>query len=204
MNKDKFLKEIKKILSDKKMSNLITVLIILAFALIAFSVFSPKLLNKNDNGASKDISQVEKEAEDNQNTNTSLNNYEEQQKKELETILKSIDGVGDVKVMITFEGGEEKVLGYDNNTQTTTTEETDTQGGKRLNNQQTDGSKVVMSSSGGDSEPFITKTNKPKVIGVMIAAKGAENSKVKYDIESSVSSLFDISVDKVHVYTMKK
>ena len=113
-----------------------------------------------------------------------------------------IDGVGEVDVMINFESGEEKVAAYDSTNQTTKTEETDTNGGKRVSDQQNDTTKVVMSSESGGNSPVILKTYKPKVIGVVIAAEGAESSKVRYDIEKAVSSLYGISVEKVNVYPM--
>ena len=84
----------------------------------------------------------------------------------------------------------------------TKTEETDTNGGKRVSDQQNDTTKVVMSSESGGNSPVILKTYKPKVIGVVIAAEGAESSKVRYDIEKAVSSLYGISVEKVNVYPM--
>ena len=118
--------------------------------------------------------------------------------------IKKIEGVGDVDVMITFESGEQKVPAYDKSTQISKTEESDTSGGTRVNNQNTDGSKVVMTTKDGDNEPFILTTYKPKVIGVIAVAEGAENSKTKYEIEQAISKLYDLSLDKVNVYSMKK
>ena len=83
------------------------------------------------------------------------------------------------------------------------TEETDTQGGKRVNNQNNDNSKVVMTQNDGKNEPFILTTYKPKIIGMVIVAEGAENSKTKYEIEQAVSKLYNLSLDKVNVYSMK-
>lgn len=194
MDKDRILKELKKAFSDKKVSNLMAIALVLAFVYLAMNVFMPNLFKNN-----KKNSEIVTEEKVNSESSTS-SNYEQEQKKELETMLKSIEGISDVTVMITFESGEEKVPAYDNTTQNSVTEEKDTSGGTRINNQETENSKVVMSSISGDSEPFITKTNKPKVIGVMVSAKGAENSKIKYEIEKSVSSMFNISCDKVHVY----
>ena len=114
-----------------------------------------------------------------------------------------MNGVGDVDVMITFENGEEKVPAYDKTEQKSTTEETDTQGGKRVNNQNNDNSKVVMTQNDGKNEPFILTTYKPKVVGIVIVAEGAENSKTKYEIEQAVSKLYNVSLDKVNVYSMK-
>ena len=130
--------------------------------------------------------------------------YEEQQKADLINILKKMDGVGDVDVMIHFENGEKKVPAYDNTTQKSTTEETDNQGGKRVNDQNTDNSKVVMTTKDGENQPFILTTIKPNIVGIVVVAEGAQDSKIKYEIEQAVSKLYNLSLDKVNVYSMKK
>ncbi|MDZ5034878.1 stage III sporulation protein AG, partial [Clostridium perfringens] len=132
-----------------------------------------------------------------------VENYEEQQKKELENLLTKIENVGQVDVMIHFKSGEVKVPAKEDTSQEATTEETDDQGGKRTSIQKTDGSKVVMAGDGSKNQPYILQTNKPDISGVVIVAEGASSSKVKYDIQIAVSSLYGISIDKVNVYPMK-
>ena len=143
--------------------------------------------------------------EQNQNgKNQTVENYEAQQKTDLKKILKKIDGIGSVEVMMSFESDETKVPAMDSNKQTSVTEETDNQGGKRTTNQQTDNSQVVMENKNGQSAPLIVKTYKPKVVGVMVVAEGADDSKIKYEISQAVSNLYGLSLDKVNVYPMKK
>lgn len=202
MDKETLKKELKKILSQKKLNNLIIVCIVLGFILIAMNVLLP-------NGKKSNNKIISSASQDNNNDTTvkvqsKEEDYEEKQKNDLKNILKKMNGVGDVDVMISFENGEEKVPAYDKNTQTSKTEETDTEGGKRINNQNTDGSKVVMTNSDGNNEPFILTTYKPKITGVVIVAEGAENSKTKYEIEQAVSKLYNVTLDKVNVYSMRK
>lgn len=203
MDKDKLKKEISKILGQKSLKNLIAVCLFLAFILVAMNVLSPSSKSLSNNKLSSAAVQENEE-------NPAITNeedekdYEEKQKMDLKNILKKMNGVGDVEVMMSFENGEEKVPAYDKSTQKSTTEETDNQGGKRVNNQNTDGSTIVMTTSDGNNEPFILKTYKPKIIGVIILAEGAENSKTKYEIEQAVSKLYNLSLDKVNVYSMKK
>jgi len=197
MNKDKILNELKKLLKDKKFSYVLCILLVLTFILIAINVFAPKVVSTTSENTSS-------ETANNQETKASnISNYEYDQKKELINILKRIEGIGDVDVMINFESGESKIPAYDTTTQTTITEETDKEGGKRINNQKNDGSTVVMTTNNGDNEPFILETYKPKVIGVVVVANGAKNSKTKSDIEKAVQSLYDLSANKVNVYPMK-
>jgi stage III sporulation protein AG len=204
MDKDKFKKEFNKVLGQKKIKNLMAVCLVLAFILIAMNVFSSGNKNFSSNKLSPTVTNTEN-TDDTKNVNEAdEKNYEEAQKNDLKNILKKMDGVGDVEVMMSFESGEEKVPAYDKSTQKSTTEENDTEGGKRVTNQDTDTSKTVMTSSNGDNEPFILTTYKPKLIGVIILAEGAENSKIKYEIQQAVSKLYNLSLDKVNVYSMKK
>lgn len=203
MDKDKIIKEIKKIFAQKQLKNLVAVCIVLGFILIAMNVLLPSSKSLTSNKISEVTAQ-----ENVKNTPTSNEtdekSYEDQQKIDLKNILKKMNGVGDVEVMMSFDNGEKKVPAYDTNAQKSTTEETDNQGGKRVNNQNTDSSKIVMTTSDGNNEPFILTTYKPKINGVIILAEGAENSKTKYEIEQAVSKLYNLSLDKVNVYSMKK
>lgn len=197
MNKDKILNELNKLLKDKKFSYVLCVLLLLSFILIVMNIFTPKAVSTTSEN-------IREKTSTNQNSQVSnLSNYEDDQKKELINILKRIEGIGEVDVMITFESGEVKVPAYDTTTQTTITEETDKEGGKRINNQKNDGSTVVMTSNEGDNEPFILESYKPKVVGVIVVADGAKNSKTKSDIEKAIQSLYDITANKVNVYPMK-
>lgn len=203
MDKDKIKKEIKKILAQKQLRNLIAVCIALGFILIAMNVLLPNSKNLSNNKLSSSTT-IENSDNTTISNETDKKNYEENQKTDLKNILKKMNGVGDVEVMMSFENGEQKVPAYDKNTQKSTTEETDNQGGKRVNNQNTDGSTIVMTTSDGNNEPFILTTYKPKINGVIILAEGATNSKIKYEIEQAVSKLYNLSLDKVNVYSMKK
>lgn len=201
---EKLKKELKKILDQKSLNTLIAICLIMGFALIALNVLLPSSKNSESNIYSSNYNNKQNEEVDTISGKNYEEDYEEKQKNDLKNILKKIDGVGNVDVMITFESGEQKVPAYDKSTQISKTEENDTSGGTRVNNQNTDGSKVVMTTKDGDNEPFILTTYKPKVIGVIVVAEGAENSKTKYDIEQAVSKIYDLSLDKVNVYSMKK
>lgn len=208
MDKNKFLKELKKLLSDKKVSTLASGILVLVFLLIAVNIFAPKFsqstkttsLTSGNNG-SNNVNIDDETAKANEKT---TEQYEADQKKNLISILKKIDGVGSVDVSISYEAGEVKVPAYDTTNQTTTTEETDSSGGKRVSNQKNDGSTVVMTQdTQNGKEPVILQTYKPKVTGVLVVAEGARNSKTKADIEKAVTGLYNITANKVNVYPMK-
>lgn len=104
-----------------------------------------------------------------------------------------------MEVKINFESDEVKVPAYEKNTQVSKTEETDVNGGKRINNQTNDSTSVVMATD----KPYILQTYKPKVIGIVVVAEGASDSKIKHEIEAAVSSLYALPANKVNVYPMK-
>lgn len=198
-------KKVKEILEEffkkKKINTLIIIIVIMLFSLVAISTLKP---NNDDNKVKETtVSGLEEEITKEKN-DSAKDEYEKMQKEELANILQQINGVGNVDVMMTFESGEVKVPAYDKDTQTSVTEEEDSEGGKRTNEQKNDGSKVVMSTSDEGNEPFVIQTYKPKVIGVAIVAEGAEDSKTKYEIERTVSALYNLSADKVKVHPMKK
>ncbi|MBS6600477.1 MAG: stage III sporulation protein AG [Clostridium sp.] len=195
MDKKKLINELKKLLDDKKITNVLTIALVIAFVLIALNVFYPDMFKEKEKVKSTLSEEVE--------TINTKEEYEETQKKELKNILESMSGVGKVQVMINFKSGESKVLAYDSSKQIVSTEEKDTEGGTRVSNQTNDGTTVVMTNEGGDNEPFIVETYKPKIEGIMILAEGASDSKIKYDIQKAVSSLYGLSAEKVNVYPMK-
>lgn len=198
MDLKKIKEEFNRLMKDKKFSGLIAVILVLLIMFLVFSFFSKGKKEIKENEGTMNVNAGISDEKNNQLNN----NYEKVEKDELISILQKVDGVGRVDVKMTFESGEEKVVAYDNNTQTTVTEEEDSQGGKRTNEQKNDGSQVVMSNNKDGNEPFVTKVYKPKVIGVMVTAEGASNSKIKYNIEKAVSDLYNLSFDKVNVYPM--
>ena len=196
----------------KKIANLfkqknITKLIILLLLVIMFYLVVSYFTGVN-NITKSEKTNLEKVSKEDMNSNSQKDSevlsYQEKQEKDLERILGKINGVGSVDVVINFQSSEVKVPAVDNSSQKSTTEETDSEGGTRVNSQETDGDKIVMSNSSNGSEPVILKTEKPEVLGVMVVAEGAEDSKIKYEITKAISSLYNISVDKVNVLAMKK
>ena len=198
MGKGDWKKELANVINDKKFLNAVCIALVLAFVLLAISFLTTGRKKEakptSVNTTTQNSSDIQSQSEE------TMNSYEAQEKKELKNLLTKIENVGEVEVMIYFKSGEVKVPATENTTQEATT---DNQGGKRTNTQQTDGSKVVMAVEGSKNEPYILQTNKPEISGVVIVAEGASSSKVKYDIQVAVSSLYGISIDKVNVYPMK-
>lgn len=201
MEKNDIVEKIKKLFKDNKnLSNLVAIILVLVFILIAVNIFKPRLTASNAslNNTSNTEDKNSKAASD-----STDETYEAEQKQQLITILKKIEGCGNVDCMLTFSSGEVKVPAYDETKQNNVTEEKDKDGGKRTTTQNNNNSKVVMSNKNGDNEPFILETQKPKVTGVVVVAEGAKDGKVKTNIEKAVINLYDLPANKVNVYSMK-
>lgn len=198
-----FKDKMSKILKQKNITNLIILLLLVIMFYLVVSYFIG--VNNITKSEKTNLEKVSKEdMNSNSQKDSEVLSYQEKQEKDLERILGKINGVGSVDVVINFQSSEVKVPAVDNSSQKSTTEETDSEGGTRVNSQETDGDKIVMSNSSNGSEPVILKTEKPEVLGVMVVAEGAEDSKIKYEITKAISSLYNISVDKVNVLAMKK
>lgn len=190
---DKLMKKL-----GKNSTNYVIVLVLVGvLILLVSSFFKPKTTYSSNVKGEKPVVEESKVKE-------TMASYEETQKKELENILSSIDGIGKVQVMITFESGKEQVPATDNNNSINKTEEKDNSGGTRVGTQNNTGAKVVMQGNGNSTEALILKTLNPKVTSVVIVAEGAKNKDLQYKIMKTVSSLYNISENKVNVYSMKK
>jgi stage III sporulation protein AG len=197
MDLSKLIQKLKNSSDNAKIRYLLLICLTFIFIYIVFTFFTnkPMIPTFSSNQNNTQQSSAEKQLR---------TQYEDEQKNELRQILKQIEGVGNVDVMITFESDETKVPAVDTSSQKNTNENSDKEGSKQSNSQETDSSKVVVTSNNNGSEPLIVKTYKPKVVGVIVVAEGSESSKVKYDISKAVSNLYDLPMDKVNVYPMKK
>ena len=106
-------------------------------------------------------------------------------------ILSEIKGVGSVSVMITYDATVQSDIAYELKQEKTVKED-----GDDVTNEQSYTDKQAVMSSG---EPFVTRSVYPKVRGVVIAAKGAVNPKVREDIIEAASTVLGIARHKVCV-----
>lgn len=123
----------------------------------------------------------------------------------LEKILSQIEGVGRVSVMITFVSGQEIVPASDIRKNEKETGERDSGGGTRNISERDYESKIAYEDlSGGVKKPIIMKNLYPVVKGVVVAAEGAGDPRVKERISKAVQVLMDVPIHKVQVFERKK
>ena len=120
---------------------------------------------------------------------TSLD-YSKQLETKLESVLSQIKGAGNVKVMITLDGSPELVYAMDSNEKVS-----NNTGGSTT----TSSSTPILVQTNGTTSPLILTEVLPKVKGVIVVSSGANDISIKLDILNSVSTLLDISTDKINV-----
>lgn len=119
-------------------------------------------------------------------------------------ILEKIVGVGAVDVLVTVDSTEEVVVQRNVKDTQELTEETDKDGGKRHVTQYTRDGQIMTYEAGGNEQPIVTKKIKPKVRGVLIVAKGAENKTVKGLIVDAVEKGLNVPAYRISVVPRKQ
>lgn len=104
---------------------------------------------------------------------------------ELESILEKIDGVGKIKVLITYGTEGESVLGQDDSTLTLEPES---------GNSSYWGLKNSLTSSGSKNA---------KIIGIIVVCEGANDPNVTVKLLNALQTATGVSVDKIRIFPMK-
>lgn len=135
--------------------------------------------------------------------NSTFHDYEAAYQTQLKEILQKIVGVGDVEVLVTIESTEEMTVdkNYNDNQQMTT--ERDNGGATRNISQVTRSGEVVVYQVSGDQKPLVLKYIKPKIRGVIVVAKGAENLTVKKMITEAVERGLDVQASRISILPRK-
>ena len=182
--------------NKKKIENLIVLIIILIITIIAIN----SIWKDDDNSESSKQNSTNKQLA---STDDTGNSTESDLEERLEKILKSIDGVGNVKVFINYSETSQVVAMYNENTKQSSTEETDTSGGVRTI-QETDTQKdVIYNEQSGNKTPVTEKVINPKIEGAIITAQGASNTSIKANIISAVEAVTGLATHKIQVFEMK-
>lgn len=174
-------------------------------------LFIIALPTKDDKGEKTDISQMQDtvlsgellrdspEAE----TMDSGEEYVRQLEQRLRETLSQMEGVGQVRVMITLKSSRELVVEKEQPYLRSSTTESDAQGGNRIVNQFETEENTVYRTSGSESEPYVIKTLPPRIEGVVVVAEGANSGTVNHTIVELVQALFGVEAHKVKVVKME-
>lgn len=102
------------------------------------------------------------------------------------SIISSIDGVGECRVMLTLSSTDESV--YAKNTEE-----------KMANSSYSKNNEYVLYDGTQGDEPILIKQVFPTVQGVVVVCTGGDNVVVRERIINSVSSLFDVPSSRISV-----
>ena len=187
--------------NKRKLENIVVFVLILIITLIVINV-----IWKGDDINKKDVptDSNKKLAEENLE-NVIVQDENEENKRlvsDLENILSNINGVGKVKVMVTYSETSKIIPVYNEESKEESTEETDSEGGTRKVTQ-TDTRKEVIYEENDANKSLITQSVvSPKIEGAIITAKGANNASTKTNIIQAVSAVTGLSTHKIQVFEM--
>ncbi|MDQ0220806.1 stage III sporulation protein AG [Peribacillus cavernae] len=133
----------------------------------------------------------------------SIKDYEKYLQTEMKEALEAISGVDDVKVVVNVDASEQKIFEKNKVTQKQVTEETDQEGGKRTVEDTNIDEQLVIIKSGEKEGPIVLETKKPKIRGVLVVAKGAENIQIKKWIIEAITRSLDVPSHRVSVMPKK-
>lgn len=208
IDKDRILEELKKIKEHKIQKDQLLILLLVGILLLVITV------PVGDGKKSESGSESGKEEEEgliSTSSNVTEQEYASSMERQLESILSQMEGVGEVKVMITLRESAEKVIEKDIESSSENVSEKDSQGGERTTISESRGETTIYeesadasdSLSGQTGEPYVSKEITPRVEGVVVVASGGDDAVVIKNITEAVQALFDIDTHKIRIVKKK-
>lgn len=197
---------------DKKQGKYQYLLLVLLFGaaimLVSNMFFSDKSSNANIAVMKNEQEQNEEEdvpafGQKQKAGNDVIAAYERAYEAQLKEALDAIIGVEDVTVVVNVDATEAKVLEKNRTSKTQLTDEVDREGGKRNVEDISKEEQLVIIRKGQDEVPIVIETKKPKIRGVLVVAKGADNIQVKKWIIEAVTRALDVPSHRVAVMPKK-
>ena len=187
--------------NKKRIENLVVFLIILVVTIIAVNLIWSGDKSKEKTQTSDPNKKL---ATASQSKETTVENGQEDLTKQLENILAHMEGVGKVKVLITYSQTSQNVPMYNEETSQKDTEEKDTGGGTRKVVETEVKRDVIYEEASGQKTPITQSVVSPKIEGAIVTAEGAGNANTKTNIIQAVEAVTGIATHKIQVIEMKK
>ena len=124
----------------------------------------------------------------------SMNLYAAEMEGKLQKTLSGIAGAGDVRVMITFESGLERIIAYSTEEKETTT--TNSNGSTTT---VTVVKTPIIVGQGSNSGPILLGETLPKPLSVLVVASGASDTKVKLSLLMAVETLLKVPAGNIQI-----
>ena len=121
----------------------------------------------------------------------------------LEELLSTVEGAGEIKVMITMESSQEAVVEKDKTLVRAGTTEVDSAGGSRNTSDISDSEETLYVGGRNNGElPYVKKIIAPRIAGVVVSAQGAGKESVVKNITEAIQVLFGIDAHKIKIVKM--
>ena len=197
--KERFLDGAERNGRKKNIENLIVFVIILIVTIVFINyIWKDTSTDKNNN---KNINKTDTITL--ANTEENINIEDNTLERQIENILKKLNGVEDVSVLITYNKTNEIVPVYNEDSQESITKEEDNQGGIRTINENSTKKEIIYEESNGVKKIVTSSVVTPEIKGAVIMAKGANNSTVKTNIIQAVEAATGLPTHKIQVFEMK-
>ena len=121
----------------------------------------------------------------------------------LEEALAQVEGVGQVRVVLSLESTNEKVVEKDIPTSSSTQSSSGSDGSTSSSASDTEESTVYQRGSDGTETPYVIRENYPEVRGVLVIAQGGGDPVIVQQIQEAVMALFRVDAHKIKVMKMK-
>jgi len=190
--------------NKKKVENLVVFLIILIITIIVINAIwsGEGKESEKDQPTSDKNKKLASEVQSIQTNNKEVT--EDTTVKNLEEILSKINGVGKVKVMITYSQTSKNVPLYNQDSSEKNTEESDKQGGTRKITETDTKTEIIYKEENGEKVPITQSIISPTIEGAIITAEGAGNATVKTNIIQAVEAVTGVATHKIQVFEMSK
>ncbi len=173
---------------NKGKKNIILIIGFLGILLIFLSNFLETDRNKN-----KETEQVIPTAEN------LVESYQSKLQSDLCDIVSNIDGVGNVRILITMESTVEDVYAVEKSVSEQSQSNSEESKVSEANDYSEDDTYVKVKNDDGSESLVMLKQVMPKIRGVLVVCEGGENSTIKEKVTQAVSGVLNISSSKVYV-----
>ncbi len=180
----------------KKIENLVVLVLVIIITVVA--------INYIWNGNKKENKIVTEDSTKKLAENKEENSKSDDLEMKLENILAKINGVGNVKVLVTYSQTSRVIPMYDEDSTQTTTEETDSSGGTRITNEISSKKDIIYEEKEDGKSPITQSVVSAKIEGAIVTAEGAQNAEVKTNIIQAVEAVTGLATYKIQVFEMKK
>ena len=185
--KEKFLAALHKM----KREQMVIWLLLLALAVV---IFWPVDSGQED---------VPAETAEQEETDAGTAGPEQAMEQALADTLAQVEGVGAVRVALTLESTNKKIVEKDvPDSQSSETRQSGDETSESSSSSQEETTVYERDSSGGET-PFVISEEFPAVRGVLVVAEGGDNPVVVQEIQEAVMALFHVEAHKIKVMKMK-